>query len=131
MMHFLLVSYLPFDAQDSDRLRRNEKIIQQVLEEDIQTDQEWWKEISSEGKKLLARFLDKNPNTRITIDDAMKDTWFDEIREEAASMQLPSPPSPGYSPPMSPDCAPCTVHNFSTFYERTYDLSHTQFLFNE
>merc|ERR1719242_2690847 len=50
MMHFLLVSYLPFDAQDSDRLRRNEKIIKKVLEDDIRTDQAWWKEISSEGK---------------------------------------------------------------------------------
>jgi len=103
MMHFILVSYLPFDAQDPDRLRRNEKIIKQVLELEVRTDQNWWDNISKEAKSLLNRFLDKNPSTRITIDEAMNDVWFDEIREEVKkTTKVFNPPSPGCSPPMSP-----------------------------
>lgn len=117
MMHFLLVSYLPFDARDEDRLRRNEKIIKMVLEEDVKTDQSWWSNISEEAKSLLKRFLDKDPKTRITLEEALKDVWFDEIREQMSQTKVEGP---GYSPPMSPRNGPAHPQLFN--FLRTTDI---------
>lgn len=42
----------------------------------MEFDPEDWTEISVEAKDLICRMLEKDPSTRISVNDAMKHKWF-------------------------------------------------------
>lgn len=61
---------LPFDAEDL------EVIVEKTVMEDLFLDGKFWSNVSEEAKDLLYRLLDKDPNYRISVKDALDHPWI-------------------------------------------------------
>eukprot|EP01083_Nonionella_stella_P040509 109928_1 len=67
---------LPFHDQTKNR------IIARILRQNVQMTDVHWQSISKEAKDLITKLLIKNPAQRITVENAIKHPWFDDIRAE-------------------------------------------------
>ena len=41
-----------------------------------------WKGISDSAKDLVTKLLENDPTERITLDEALKHPWFDQVRDK-------------------------------------------------
>ena len=73
-MFVLLTGEMPFIGNSAESLLNN---IHKVIEKFDELPA--LKNVSTEGKSLLSKLLKLNPNERITIDEALKDSWFDSV----------------------------------------------------
>ena len=63
--------YLPFDAD------KPEKIFKKTITQDINLmNSTHWDNISANAKNLLHRLVRKNPEERITLEDALQHPWI-------------------------------------------------------
>jgi len=72
IMYFLLRGYLPFDASNVG------EILKKTYIQDAPMDDEHWDKISPEGKDLLNKMLQKDPNERIELEEALKHPWIQQ-----------------------------------------------------
>ncbi|KAI8890153.1 Pkinase-domain-containing protein [Backusella circina FSU 941] len=75
IMYTLLSGYTPFYGEDQNEL------FDSIMRGEYEFDEEYWSEISEDGKKkkrrnLINRMFALNPNERITADEALKDPWI-------------------------------------------------------
>ena len=61
---------LPFDADDL------ETIIERTLLEDLYLEGKFWQNVSPEAKDLLMSLLEKEPELRISVKDALQHPWI-------------------------------------------------------
>mmetsp|Transcript_6087 Transcript_6087/g.5434 ORF Transcript_6087/g.5434 Transcript_6087/m.5434 type:complete len:96 (+) Transcript_6087:1368-1655(+) len=69
-MYLMLRGILPFDSHEVDTILKN------TIKADVPLDDDHWSRISPEGKDLLMKFLEKDSNKRIDINDALKHPWI-------------------------------------------------------
>jgi len=74
MMYELLVGKLPF--WEEIELCTPRDVQKGVLYGNIDTDNELYKGLSKEAKNLILRLLDRDPDCRITADEALKHPWL-------------------------------------------------------
>ena len=53
-----------------------------TMEEELKFDLSVWDRISSSCKSLITELLRKTPANRICLDDAIKHSWFDSVRQK-------------------------------------------------
>ena len=76
ILHIMLLGYPPFDAKTQN------DILFKVKSGKFNTNSKEFKDLSSESRSLLKRLLCKNPELRITSQDALLDDWFNLIKNE-------------------------------------------------
>jgi len=59
-----------------------------TMEDTLKFDLSIWDTISSSCKSLITDLLRKVPSARINLDDAIKHSWFDNIRHRFSSDHL-------------------------------------------
>ncbi|EAR83086.2 calmodulin-domain kinase (macronuclear) [Tetrahymena thermophila SB210] len=69
ILYILLCGYPPFNG------RTEEQILKSVAEDDFTFEDTEWSCISKEAKDLISRMLKKNPEERITAQQAYDDVW--------------------------------------------------------
>lgn len=74
ILHELLSSKLPFYADDDEAYKKN--IVSQKLHMD---DPEFWNDVSSEAKDLVTKLLDKNPESRLDVAEALRHPWLKDV----------------------------------------------------
>ena len=72
----LLCGYPPFEGDN------NKEILKRVLQQKLEFDPEDWTQISDEVKELITMMLQKEPQNRISIVDALNHPWFSIIHSE-------------------------------------------------
>ena len=77
VLHELITTDIPFHDDDEEQFMRN--IMNQELDLEKSMDQETWRTISENAKSILVSLLDKNPETRISAEEALKHPWFDDL----------------------------------------------------
>ena len=70
ILFILLVGYPPFDGKNTNEIFDN------IKEGKLNLDTSDWDKISNEGKDLVKKLLEKNPNNRISPFDALKHPWI-------------------------------------------------------
>jgi len=70
IIYVLLSGELPFTGMDIPQLYKN------VLKEKVEFKGSSWKNVSQDAKKLILGLLDKNPDTRLTAEQAISSSWF-------------------------------------------------------
>ncbi|CDW79237.1 protein kinase domain containing protein [Stylonychia lemnae] len=75
ILHILLSGYPPFCGRDEY------EILQRVKSGSYSLKAVEWKNITKEGKKLIEKILVVDPNHRYTVQQCMKDKWF-ELQEQ-------------------------------------------------
>ena len=74
IVHALICGALPFDHENRDELMR------MTRDEPLTWKDPVWSEVSKKGKDLVNRLLIKNPDERITLDEALDHDWFRNVR---------------------------------------------------
>jgi serine/threonine protein kinase len=59
-----------------------------ILEEPLCMTDSIWNTISSDAKMLLRRLLSKNPNTRISLKDALTHPWIADAKSSVDSYTM-------------------------------------------
>lgn len=77
ILHILLVGYPPFLGEN------REGIIQAILKQPLEFDTNDWMPISEEARELVQVMLDKNPESRVTAEMALKYPWFKTMKTPA------------------------------------------------
>ena len=72
---FLLSGYLPFDNKNSDIL------LNKIIMEPIIYEENIWKYISDEAKNFVAALLEKNPEKRFNIEQALEHPWIKNLNK--------------------------------------------------
>lgn len=72
ILFILLSGYPPFDG-DTD-----EEIMDSVIKDEISYDDQEWENVSDGAKNFLKKLLVKNPNKRLTAEQALKDEWLNK-----------------------------------------------------
>ena len=65
---------LPFNSYDLSG------ILQKTLDGAYTLNDRRWKMISEDAKDLVTKLLESDPSDRISLDEALKHPWFDQIR---------------------------------------------------
>ena len=76
IMYALLSGSLPFDHESQ------KQTIKMTLENKLEFDLPCWENISVDCKDIINRLLDKDPNTRITLDKALSHKWFKNLNTD-------------------------------------------------
>ena len=63
-------------------------ILHRTMEGSYALNDRKWKKISISAKNLVSALLQVEPGDRISLDDALKHPWFDEVSEKGADHQL-------------------------------------------
>ena len=69
--YLLLCGCLPFDDEKSEK-----EIIRQTIEDPVPFPSNIWDKLSSEAKEFVDRLLQKNPEERMNIKDALEHEWI-------------------------------------------------------
>jgi len=72
ILFFLMSREFPFQGEDELQLMYN------IMERDIVFNASIWDERSDSSKDLIQKLLTKNPDDRITIEEALDHPWFIE-----------------------------------------------------
>jgi len=70
ILYVILTGVPPFTGKDE------QEILKKVATEKIKFDGEEWKDLSDEVKDLLKKMLDRNPDTRISAENALQHPWI-------------------------------------------------------
>ena len=54
----------------------NVQLSYEILKQNVEFEKEDWEHVSKDSIKLVSGLLDKNPNTRSTLDDILKLAWL-------------------------------------------------------
>jgi len=73
IIYALLSGSLPFDHESQ------KETIRMTLENNLEFDLVCWKKISDDCKDLIQNLLEKDPKKRITLENALKHRWFQDI----------------------------------------------------
>jgi calcium-dependent protein kinase len=76
ILFIMLCGYPPFEGDN------NKEIFKRVLQQKLEFDPEDWTSISDEVKHLITMMLQKEPQTRISIVEALNHPWFSIIHGE-------------------------------------------------
>ena len=76
MIHALLSGSLPFDAEKSA------ETIKMTLEDPLVFTLPVMRALDTTAKDLIQQLLKKKPNQRISLNNAIKHSWFDSVRVE-------------------------------------------------
>ncbi|KAL3688510.1 hypothetical protein R1sor_014819 [Riccia sorocarpa] len=68
----MLCGTLPFKGENLEDLKRK------ILHDEVEFSHPAWDDVSESAKDLLRKLLEKNPDYRITIDEALSHSWFRE-----------------------------------------------------
>ena len=86
ILYILLCGYPPFDGDNDQEIMKN------VAESEFNFDGEEWVEISKEAKNLIKKLLRRDPKSRISAEEALKDNWIkhnlDLSKENVSKTQL-------------------------------------------
>lgn len=82
MMHFLLVGQFPFQGDNTA------EALKKIVQAPLKLSSKRWDRVSSHAKDLIRKLLNKDPNKRITADQALKHPWI----QMADDISFPSPP---------------------------------------
>ena len=74
VLYALLSGTLPFDHSDQKEL------IRRTMDDPLQFDSSAWEAVGKDCKSLISELLRKQASQRISIEDALKHTWFDSVR---------------------------------------------------
>jgi serine/threonine protein kinase len=74
MIHALITGTLPFDSETSA------ETIRMTLEDKLEFELVVLKNTHPSCRDLLSGLLIKDPKKRLTLDQAIKHTWFDSLR---------------------------------------------------
>eukprot|EP00347_Sterkiella_histriomuscorum_P010214 403377164 len=74
LLYFLISKQFPFMGQTND------DVINQILNNKLKFQGEIWKTVSIEAKDLISRMLIKNPINRISISDALNNSFIQQIK---------------------------------------------------
>jgi serine/threonine protein kinase len=77
----LLRGRLPFDGKTKD------EIIDRTLTAPVDFSHAAWQSVSAEARDLIFRLLHKDPNQRMTCEQARAHAWFEPIRSRRAGQQ--------------------------------------------
>ena len=75
IMHLLLRGVLPFDGHTKD------EVVEKTLNKKLNLTHAKWDRVSQDAKDLIRNLLIKDPNNRISLEDALKHKWFDKLKE--------------------------------------------------
>ncbi len=81
ILFIMLCGYPPFEGDN------NKEIFKRVLQQKLEFDPEDWTQISEEVKQLISLMLQKDPQNRISIIDALNHPWFSIIHSEKHDLQ--------------------------------------------
>ncbi|CAD8065720.1 unnamed protein product [Paramecium sonneborni] len=70
ILYFLLSGFLPFDAPFP------EDIIKNILDSNYDLSDSFWQKISETAKDLITKLLNKDPDERISLDEALNHPWI-------------------------------------------------------
>lgn len=73
----MLSGSLPFDHESQ------KETIRMTLEDKLMFDLPCWDSISDTAKDLITKLLQKDPKTRISLDDALNHKWFSVMNRNA------------------------------------------------
>jgi serine/threonine protein kinase len=79
ILYALLSGSLPFDHNDQKELMR------MTMDDALKFDLPVWDKISANCKNLISDLLKKSPSSRIKLDEAIKNPWFDSVRRRYSS----------------------------------------------
>jgi len=85
VLFVMLVGYPPFYGET------DAEIAEQVMNAEVDLTQARWTNISDEAKDLITRLLNKNPNQRINVTEALSHPWLREMHREYTKTSLPVP----------------------------------------
>jgi serine/threonine protein kinase len=96
ILYILLCGFPPFNGPS------DAEIFKRVKQGTFSFPNPEWHGISAEAKDLVTKLLDKNPETRITAEEALKSSWFDEAIAEnpGSSKSEPAITLPSASVPL-------------------------------
>ena len=77
---FLLSGYLPFDDKNT------EKVFRKIIEDPIYFKESIWKNISVEAKDFVSGLLEKNPEKRFNIEQALEHPWVNSLNQNKEIM---------------------------------------------
>ena len=75
IMHLLLRGVLPFDGHTKD------EVVEKTLNKKLDLSHPKWDRVTEIAKDLIRKLLVKEPNDRISLQDALKHKWFDKLKE--------------------------------------------------
>jgi len=75
-MFILLSSQPPFHAKE------DKEIFNKILNEPLHFNEKYWGKVSSEAKDLVKKLLDKNPDTRLSAEEALSHPWFVKYKKK-------------------------------------------------
>ena len=75
--YLILAGFLPFDDEESDK-----EIARQTIYEPTPFPSEIWNNISKEAKSFIENLLDKNPDNRMDIKEALEHKWIRKFNNE-------------------------------------------------
>merc|ERR1712176_89858 len=75
IMHLLLRGILPFDGHTKD------EVVEKTLNKKLDLTHKKWDKVSETAKDLIKKLLIKDPQNRISLQDALKHEWFDKIKK--------------------------------------------------
>ena len=70
ILYVLLTGIPPFTGKDES------EILKKVMTEKIKLDTEDWNDISEEAKSLISKLLNRNPDERISAENALQEPWI-------------------------------------------------------
>jgi len=70
----MLSGYPPFPGND------HKEIIKNVMKKELKFSHDEFKNSSEESKVLIRKFLQKDPDMRITLTEALSDPWLKEVK---------------------------------------------------
>eukprot|EP00483_Globobulimina_turgida_P013131 UN13155 len=76
IMHLLLRGVLPFDGYTENEIR------QKTINKELSLTSAKWDVVSDDAKDLIKKLLIKNPNNRISLQDALKHKWFQNNKDK-------------------------------------------------
>ena len=74
ILYALLSGSLPFDHESQ------KETIKMTLNNKLEFDLPVWKQVSDQCKDLISKLLDKDPQRRISLDNALKHKWFQGLK---------------------------------------------------
>lgn len=79
ILHTLLIGYPPFLGKD------NKEILAKVESANINYDGPKWQNISSEAKNLIKKMLERDPEKRISAEEALRTDWLNVWKDNSSN----------------------------------------------
>lgn len=86
MAYFLVSGDFPFRDSRPLHLQRLIHVMKSVLEDPVRMDGDPWNSVSQAAKDFICRCLDRDPEKRMSIDDALSHPWLKSISRRRVSL---------------------------------------------